>query len=289
MTTEIILTGTGMPNPDPNRAGAGVLVRYQGGGDPVALQVDAGRGTTMRLTELKQPLSELNAVLLTHYHSDHLVGLQDLVLTRWVMGASPVAPLPIVAPAGATARFAERMLDVWDDDLAVRSHHTDRTDEAAVAVTAFDVTSEPAEVTRFADVIVEAVAVHHEPVEGAVAFRITTPDGVVVISGDTRVCEEVERAATGADVLVHEVARTTAMMSVIAGTKYEAIFEYHADSVDLGAMAERAGVPTLMLTHLIPAPNDEAQEASFEDDVRAGGYQGRVIVGRDLMRVTIGD
>jgi ribonuclease Z len=129
--------------------------------------------------------------------------------------------------------------------------------------------------------------VHHEPVTGAVAYRVTTPNAVVVISGDTRVCDEVERMSIGADVLVHEACRTTALREAIAGSPFEQIFSYHADTVPLGALAQRAGVGHLVLTHLIPAPNDEAEIEAFTADVRDGGYTGRVTVGTDLLRVEI--
>ena len=136
-------------------------------------------------------------------------------------------------------------------------------------------------------VTVDAVVVHHEPVTGAVAYRVTTPTGVVVISGDTRVCDEVERLSAGADVLVHEACRTTAMRDAIAGTSFEKIFSYHADTVPLGAMAERAGVSHLLLTHLIPPPNDQAEADAFAVDVRDAGYRGRVTVGEDLTTVSV--
>jgi ribonuclease Z len=110
----------------------------------------------------------------------------------------------------------------------------------------------------------------------------------VVISGDTRVCREVEDLSRGADLLVHEVCRRQAMQAAIAGTVFENIFSYHADSVELGDMAERAGVPRLVLTHLIPQPNDENDEAAFADDVRRGGYTGDLTVGRDLMSFRVG-
>ena len=95
-------------------------------------------------------------------------------------------------------------------------------------------------------------------------------------------------AECGADVLVHEACRTTAMRDVIAGTSFETIFSYHADTVPLGAMAERAGVAYLVLTHLIPPPNGDAESAEFAADVRHGGYTGRVSVGTDLSTVTLG-
>ncbi|MEZ5215781.1 MAG: MBL fold metallo-hydrolase [Ilumatobacteraceae bacterium] len=159
-----------------------------------------------------------------------------------------------------------------------------------IALHPFDVPTTPTEVWRSDDgtVRVEAVAVHHEPVPEAVAFRVTTPDGVVVISGDTRVCDEVAELATDADVLVHEVCRASKLRDAVAGSPLERIFEYHADSVALGGLAARARVGHLVLTHLIPAPNGAEHEAAFESDVREGGYDGRVTVGVDLAAVTIG-
>jgi len=131
-----------------------------------------------------------------------------------------------------------------------------------------------------------AVVVHHEPVPDAVAYRVETPDGVVVISGDTRVCAEVEQLSIGADVLVHEACRTTALAEAIAGTRFETIFSYHADTVPLGAMAERAGVPHVVLTHLIPPPQQPGDGAAFAQDLRDGGYAGTVTVGEDLTTVS---
>ena len=95
------------------------------------------------------------------------------------------------------------------------------------------------------------------------------------ISGDTRVCAEVERAGgRGADVLVHEACRTSALAPLIAGTTFETIFSYHADTVALGAMAARAGVPHVVLTHLIPPPDRPSDAEAFADDLRDGGYRG---------------
>jgi ribonuclease Z len=129
--------------------------------------------------------------------------------------------------------------------------------------------------------------VHHEPVAEAVAYRVETPDGVVVISGDTRVCEEVEDLSSDADLLVHEACRTTALADLIAGTAFETIFSYHADTIELGAMAARTGVPHVMLTHLIPPPDEPGAADAFASDLRTGGYAGQITVGEDLASVTL--
>jgi ribonuclease Z len=284
-TTTVTLTGTGVPHPSPGRAGPGVLVCH---GD-VALQFDAGRGTVLRLADAGYAPHQLDAVFVTHVHSDHLVDLADLVMTRWIQGIMhPARPLPVIAVEGQATRFASRMLEPFDDDIAVRVEHV-QDGPPELDVRPFDLPTTPVRVWQNEDesVVVEAVGVHHEPVQGAVAYRITTPAGVVVISGDTRVCDEVAEFARGTDVLVHEACRVSTMAPLIAGTPFEQIFDYHADTVALGALAEAAGLGHLVLTHLIPPPADAASEQAFVDDVREGGYTGLLTVGRDLLTVEL--
>jgi ribonuclease Z len=285
MTTEVILTGTGVPHPRPGTAGAGVLVRH---GD-LALQFDAGRSTVMRLMDAGTPPHALTALFLTHVHSDHVVGLPDVAMTRWAQQQLVASgPLVVVAAEGVAARFVRRMLEPYDDDLALREAHLGAP-PIEVTLSAFAVPASPAVVWTSDDdaVRVLAVAVHHEPVPEAVAYRVELPDAVVVISGDTRVCGELEELSAGTDVLVHEACRTSAMAPLIAGTVFETIFSYHADTVELGAMAARADVPHVVLTHLIPPPDTPADAERFEHDLREGGYAGRVTVGEDLTTVVV--
>ena len=286
MTTEVVLTGTGVPHPRPGRAGAGVLVRHGG----LVLQFDAGRSTVLRLMEAGASPHTLTALFVTHVHSDHLVGLPDVAMTRWIQQQlTPTGALVVVTPEGASARFVQRMLDPYDDDIAVRREHVGAGPvEVDLRTFAVPTSSEVVWTSDDGAIRVLAVGVHHEPVREAVAYRVETPDGVVVISGDTRVCDEVESLARGADVLVHEACRASALAPVIAGTTFETIFSYHADTVALGAMAERSGVPQVVLTHLIPPPDSPEQAAAFAQDLRDGGYTGEITVGEDLLRITIG-
>ncbi len=281
--TVVTLTGTGVPLPAPGRAGPGTLVRY---GD-VALQFDAGRGTVLRLAEAVQPPSRLSALFLTHVHIDHVSDVADLAMTRWIFDPlDPVEILPVVAPEGPSADFARHLFEAYAGDIEARTAEL-LSGPPAIVLSAFPVRPEPIEVWRHGDgaVVVEAVGVHHEPCHGAVAYRVTTPTGVVVVSGDTRVCDEVESLAAGADIVVHEACRSASMRPALARAGYAQALDYHADTVALGAMAQRARTPRLVLTHLIPPPASAADETAFADDVRRGGYTGELTVGRDLCSV----
>ncbi len=282
MTTTVVITGTGCPVPSADRAGPGVLVRV----DDVALQFDVGRGTVQRLDGAGLWPTQLHAVFLTHHHSDHLVGLADLVLTRWVMDRDDEVPeLPIVAPEGPTSRFAQQVLAGWDADIAVRQAHSGRSSSPEVEVIPFAVPTTPTEVWSSDSVRVLATAVRHEPVSGAVGYRIETREGVVAISGDTQVCDEVAELAQDADILVHEAMRFEPIQALPEYRRF--ILDYHADTRLLGRMASESGVGTLVLTHLLPVPESAEDEEAFANDVRAGGYEGRLIVAHDLESVTL--
>lgn len=184
MTTSVTLTGTGVPHPSPGRAGPGALVRH---GDTL-LQFDAGRGTVLRLADAGVGPHQLTALFVTHVHSDHLVDLADVAMTRWLQQQMHVTgPLTVYAVQGHAATFVEHMFDAYVDDIATRTAHV-QSKPPEVDLHVIDTPHAPTEVWRSADgdVRVEAVAVRHEPVVDAVAYRVTTPDGVIVISGDTR-------------------------------------------------------------------------------------------------------
>ncbi len=103
MATSVTITGSGNPGPSPDRAGPGVLVRHDG----LNLQFDAGRATVMRLTALGVRPPELDALFVTHHHSDHLTGLADLVLTRWILDGRGAAGRRPGRPGGPVSGRGE--------------------------------------------------------------------------------------------------------------------------------------------------------------------------------------
>lgn len=285
MKTELIVTGTGFPMPDANRAGPGALIRR---GD-ITLQFDAGRSTVQRLTAAGVRTPALSAFFATHHHSDHLTGLQDLVLTRWNMDRRDQAvPLPVVVPDGHCVDFVNQMLGPWGHDVDIRREHSGRTTRPGYDLVAFPVPGpqEVVEVWSQGDVRVLAGQVRHEPVSPAVGYRVETPEGIIAITGDTKVCPEVARLADGADVLLYEAMRFSVIKNENLGRDF--VTDYHADTTLIGAQAQELGTPTLILTHLIPGPDTPEEKQAFADEVRSGGYTGELIVADDLFTYTLG-
>jgi ribonuclease Z len=241
----------------------------------------------MRLAALGLSPVDLDAVFVTHHHSDHVSGLEDLVMSRWIMDRlDEMAPLPVRAPTGPATDFLDKMLDPWEHDLEVRSAHTGRGTRPGVDVMPFQTADSLVEVWSEGDVRVVAGPVRHEPVVPAVGYRVETPHGAVAISGDTLVCSEMAALAEGVDVLIYEAMRFDLIR---ARPEYlHFVLDYHADTVRIGAQAQELGVPVLMLTHLIPEPITEEDRQGFVDDVRRGGYTGEVMVAEDLTTVNLG-
>ena len=103
-TFRVTLLGSGVPDPQPDRFSASTLVEA---GDQ-KLIFDVGRGATIRLYQLRVPLSKIDVVFFTHYHSDHTIGMPDLLLTGWLPPAFAhrTQPMHVVGPIGAKALMA---------------------------------------------------------------------------------------------------------------------------------------------------------------------------------------
>jgi len=283
MTTTATVTGTGTPLYTPGRAGPGVLVRT----NEVALQFDAGQATRLRMSESGFDISELTALFITHHHSDHMLGLPDVLTTRWMELYKAVAPrLAVFAPDGIAADIADHVMDAWHDEVAMRVAHAGyQNPDPLPDVRRFPATPNLGTVATFGDVTVESCLVEHSPVEPAVGYRVTTPSGVVAVSGDTRVCDGLANLCRDADIAVCEVIRPKGLVGLLSNP--DKIAAYHADIGQLGAMATEVGVGHLLLTHLIPPPKNEADKQMFVDDIRATGFEGAVTVADDLDEVSI--
>lgn len=286
MATTVTITGSGIPMLAPGRAGPGALIRH---GD-TALQIDCGRATALRLVEAGVRPLDLDALLLTHHHSDHLVGLTDILLARWVSnGPNPYPAFPLHCPAGPAVDYVAHLFDQLGPDLDSRRAVSGYPDDPHPRILAFDAPTETTEIARYGDVVVETTTVDHGELAPAVGYRFNTPDGAVVVSGDTVVCDAVERMAAGADVLVHEAISPECMQhNNLPSWLTEKLLEHHAEASTVGAMAARLDVPALVITHAVPSPRNDDDRAFFVDAVRHGGYEGDLTIADDLFVASVG-
>lgn len=276
----ITLLGTGSPLPDPDRAGPSTLV--QAGG--LNLLFDCGRGVLLRLagTGVGGP-GGLHLQLLTHLHSDHTTDLNDVITTRWVTSLVP-APLPIVGPPG-TRRLVDRTLDMLGDDVAYRlAHHTDLVDGPAVEVDEVTDGVVDSDVLAAAGVTVTAAPTDHRPVAPTVGYRVDHDGASVVIAGDTVPCEGLDRLLRGADVYVQTVVRDDVIRQIPL-QRLQDVCDYHSTVTQAAQTAARAGVHTLVLTHMVPTPPPGG--ASEWIALAGEHFPGRILAPDDLGTVEV--
>jgi ribonuclease Z len=269
---EVLLLGTGFPRPAPDRAGpsAAVIVGEKW------FVVDAGRGVTMRLASTDLQYANLRGVFLTHLHSDHTAGLPDLFNTSWQFGRKSV-PLELYGPEG-TKRLADAMLEFFAEDIHLRRDLLEKHPAAGATITTHVVRE--GVIYDDGEVKVTAFAVDHKPVEPAFGYRFEAGGASIVISGDTRPTANLLKYAKGADVLVLEAYLPEHFLRVDTPEVAARLMSYHVSADEAGVIARDAGVKTLVLTHLIPGNADETFRSRA-----AKHFSGRVVVGRDLMRI----
>lgn len=273
--TQVVMLGTGTPNPDPERSGPSVAIVVR----DRAYLVDCGPGVVRRAAAAHQngiaalAPEKLGIVFITHLHSDHTVGLPDLLLTPWVLERS--TPLEVYGPAGVRA-MTDHVLAAWAEDIRVRNEGLEPGKSDGWQVRAHEIA--PGVIFQDSDVKVSAIPVPHANWQRAYAYKFETPDRVIVVSGDTRPNDALAQACSGCDILVHEVYSADRFP-----TRSPEWQRYHADAhtstTQLAALASRAKPRLLVLYHQLYWGTDDA---GLVREVRQSGYDGAVVSARDL-------
>jgi ribonuclease Z len=281
----VTLLGTGIPVPQPDRFGPATLV--EAGGQ--VLLFDAGRGAAIRLFQLGIPLSKVGPLFLTHFHSDHTVGIPDIWLSGWLGGpwARRITPFRVVGPTGtkelmanlerayaadirvrmADEKYPAEGIEVIADEFAGGGVIYDRE---GVRVTAFEVD-------------------HGDLIKPAFGYRVDFKGRSVVLSGDTRFNENVIKFGTGADLLIHEVAAVRP--ELLKDKQVERVMAHHTSPQEAGTVFSRAAPKLAVYTHLVMLARPGVKALTIEELVAQTRetYQGPLVVGEDLMAFEIRD
>jgi ribonuclease Z len=297
-----VLCSTGNPMPNRDRADACTAI-FAGGNFYL---VDAGPGAWKNLALWHVPPARLAAVMLTHFHSDHIGDLGEINMQTWARGRDH--PLRVYGPRGVeqvVGGFAQAY--ALDESYRV-AHH------GAVLMPPANWQMQPVTVRidtppgaspcagGFATVLEEnglkvtAFTVDHSPVAPAYGYRFDYKGRSVVVSGDTIKCANLVNAAKGADVLINE-AQSAHLVKLIQDAAERIgnarmakimadIRRYHTTPVEAAAEANQAGVEMLVLSHLgPPTPNALARIAFMRGvaEVRPRG----VVIGYDGMLLAL--
>jgi ribonuclease Z len=281
----VTLLGTGVPIPRPDRFGPSTLIEA---GDQTIL-IDAGRGATMRLFQLGIPIGKIDALLLTHFHSDHTVGIPDLWLTGWLSSyfGNRRCPFNVIGPIGTRilmhhleAAYARDIEIRVEDEKLAREH-------VAITVKEF---AEDGVVYQAGGLRIIAFTVDHgDAIKPAYGYRIEYQNRAAVISGDTRYNENVLRYGRGADLLIHEVAM--AHPELLGEAYIQRIVNHHTSPQEAGRVFAQTRPKLAVFTHLVMLASEAVKAPSVDELVAATRetYAGPLEVGEDLMSFEIGE
>lgn len=286
----VALCGSGSPMPDPSRAGpcTAVLAGQR------LFVFDSGAGSVRNLSLMGLSPFRVERVFLTHFHSDHIDGLGELMLQRWA-GSGATAPLLVHGPKGVETVVGGLMTAYGLDRNYRIAHHGEAVTPPAGfggQAVAFDALSGADDVVLIdePDLKIRAFPVDHAPVSPAVGYIIEYKGRKAIIGGDTNISPNVERAARGADLLVHEglSLRLVGIQQDAAKKAGKAnlakilgdITTYHTDPEAVAALAAKAGVKTLVFTHIVPPLPLRALEGPFLGKSRKV-FKGEIRVGQD--------
>ena len=281
----VTLLGTGTPIPRPDRFGPSTLVEA---GDQKLL-IDAGRGATIRLNQLAVPIGRIDALLLTHYHSDHTSGVADVWLTGWLEShfGTRKTPFRVIGPTGAKP-LMENLERAYAADIKIRIAD-EKLPPAGVAI---DVTEFDGDGIIYEKNGVKVIAFevdHGDVIKPCFGYRVEYRGRSAVFSSDTRYNENVMKYGAGCDLLVHEVA--IAAPELMKEAYVQRIMAHHTTAREAGQVFARTKPRLAAYTHLVFLASAKVPAMTVDDLVAETRqtYDGPLQVGEDLMSFEIGN
>jgi ribonuclease Z len=282
---KVTLLGTGTPIPSIDRFGPSTLIEA---GDQKLL-IDAGRGATIRLHQLNIPIGRLDALLLTHFHSDHISGVPDVWLTGWLEShfGSRQTPFRVIGPRG-TRRLIAKLEEAYADDIRIRMAD-EKLPPDGIATVVEEYERDGVVYEKDGLKVIAFEVDHGDVIKPAYGYRIEYAGRVAVISGDTRYNQNVVKYAMGADLLVHEVA--IARPELLSEAHIGRIMAHHTTAREAGMVFEQTKPKLAAYTHLVFLTSPRVPRASIAELVAETRqtYRGPLEVGEDLMSFEIGE
>lgn len=290
----VVILGSGSPQAGAKRLPQSTAVIA---GDRFIV-VDAGEGAGRQIADLALPLNRVTDVLITHFHSDHIGGLGQLLNQSWNFGRDHA--ITVRGPEGLES-VMQGFARVYAADISYRAANVVEHNDPALALAQVETFPElqpghPEVLLDDGEIKITAFRVDHGHVHPAVGYRIDYRGRSVVISGDTVASPLMVEPARGADLLVHEALNVMMVTEGAQGLeaaglpveadRARAVVGYHADTLALADIAREAGVHHLVLTHLIPVPPNRMAERLFVDGM-GRRFKGRITVARDGMEFTL--
>jgi len=287
---KVTLLGTGSPRPSPDRNGPSTLVEAGG----LRLLFDMGRNNTVSLFRAHVPLGSIDAHFITHLHSDHVNGLPDLYLTGWlgVPYANRTKAFVVYGPQGTSAMM-KNIAAAFSEDRRIRIED-EHYPPSGLEIDAHDI-GEGAVFERNGVKVSAFPVFHGEHIQPAFGYRIDYRGHSVVLSGDTKYSPRVEAEATGADLVVHEVAAVSGDPEKVLARypAYRIILDHHTDPQQAGALFAKAKPKLAVYSHIVlPGnPADGVPEATPDEIVAQTRrrYDGPLVVGADMMQFAVGE
>ena len=273
----LTLLGTGCPSVHPERFGPSNLIHN----DNTKILIDCGSGVTQRLIQAGFLGSEIDYLLLTHLHSDHVIDFYQLIISSWHQYRK--RKWNIIGPIG-TKSFLNSIMKSWEKERNLRIMYEKRDSTESFNLNIKEINDDGK--LNIDDIEVEYFKVDHKPVVNAYGYNFINNGNKITISGDTKPCENLNKHSLNADILLHEVFIEDEILpqkGIRSAETVHNVRNYHTISRDVGKIARKVSAKNLVLTHFVP-PNFDKKKLI---DIVALDYGKKPIIGEDLMTIDI--